>query len=448
MKNSLEIFGGNFAVAASGSSAGESKAAHIFAPREDLTTLTDSALYKRAQNFGLLARQWLRKFEGLLPEIARRKLYKRRGCASIQEFAAKLAGMSHEKTDKILRLSEVLADKPTLKALLESGAVGYAKLERVAYISTPETDAMWAEKVINLPKVALELCVQEARRINRVEVTPGRNSQPEKMTLEFAGNSIAGVGAGTAASETKSAEMLGLAAKSFNILSIKVSAELEFELRLLKQKLEKQRGEALGFAEVLQELLKVYNAASGANSVAGGAVNYVNAGTNSSVKKPAASQKIIELCPNCIKEKENEKALFGVTQRAISQAVQDVVTVRQKNKCAVPACKNPPEIFHHTRRFSLHQNHDPDFIVHLCVPHERLVHAGLIENEEKNPSEWKIKIGGESTACDTAETYAIKIQGATACAPTEAQVRADKAKFKIDEKVNALRREPMLAISQ
>ena len=422
MKNSLEIFGGNFAVAASGSSAGESKAAHIFAPREDLTTLTDSALYKRAQNFGLLARQWLRKFEGLLPEIARRKLYKRRGCASIQEFAAKLAGMSHEKTDRVLRLANILEDKPTLKNLLETGAASYGKIEKVAYVATPETEAAWAEKVMTVPQQALALCVEAARN-NRSEVIACDNFQPEKMTADAA-------------------------EKPFSTLSIKVSADLEFELRLLKQKLEKQRGEALGFAEVLQELLKVYNAASGANSVAGGAVNYVNAGTNSGAKKPTASQKIIALCPNCIKEKENEKALFGVTQRAISQAVQDVVTVRQKNKCAVPACKNPPEIFHHTRRFSLHQNHDPDFIVHLCVPHERLVHAGLIENEEKNPSEWKIKIGGESTACDTAETYAIKIQGATACAPTEAQVRADKAKFKIDEKVNALRREPMLAISQ
>lgn len=318
--------------------------------------LTDSELYKLAQEYGLRAKQWMRKFEGLLPEIYKRKLYKRRGFASIHEFSAKLAGMSHEKVDKILRLATHLENKPALKALLESGAASYCKIEKVAYVATPETEAAWAEKVLTVPQPALELCVQEARKNNRLEVTPQSNFLSEKVTDKF------------------------------STISFKIGTELEYELRLLKQKLEKERGEALGFAEVLQELLKAYK--------------------STAQTQKTESKRIIQLCPNCIKEKANE------VKKPIPMAVQHLVTARQKEKCAFPNCKNPPEIFHHTRRFALNKTHDPDYIVHLCTPHERLAHAGLIENEEKAPSEWRIQ-----------------------------------AKFKIDEKVNSHRLEPYLIAS-
>lgn len=276
--------------------------------------------------------------------------------------------MSHEKVDKILRLSNHLEDKPALKALLESGMASYSKIEKVAYVATPETEKIWAEKVITVPRIALELCVQEARKINREEVTPGSNFPPEKNTISF-----------------------------------KISQELEYELRLLKQKLEKERGEAFGFAEVLQELLKVYK---------------------SGCQKPLhghgqESKRIIQLCPNCIKEKTNEVAQFAVTKRPIPMEVRHLVIARQKEKCAFPDCDQPPEIFHHTRRFALNQNHDPDYIVHLCTAHERLAHAGLIENEERDAVTWRIQEQPDFTSL----------------------------KFKIDEKVNAYRREPNFAKS-
>jgi hypothetical protein len=67
--------------------------------------LTDSELYKKCQEYGLNAKQWLRKFAGLLPEVLRRRLHKRRGYTSIHEFAAKLAGMSEGTVNRILRLA-------------------------------------------------------------------------------------------------------------------------------------------------------------------------------------------------------------------------------------------------------------------------------------------------------------------------------------------------------
>lgn len=350
--------------------------------------LTDSQLYKLAQGYGLRAKQWMRKFEGLLPEIYKRKLYKRRGFASIHEFSAKLAGMSHEKADKILRLSSQLEDKPTLKALLESGGASYCKIEKVAYIATPETEAAWAEKVLNVPQPALELCVQEARKNNREEVTLQSNFPPDKNTNEF------------------------------STISFKINTELEYELRLLKQKLEKEKGEALGFAEVLQELLKAYKSASQKQ-----AQKQAYKQAQKQAQKPEP-KRIIQLCPNCIKEKANEVAEWTITKRPIPMAVKHLVAAKQNGKCAFPNCEKPPEIFHHIRRFSLNKNHDPDYIVHLCTSHEQLAHTGLIENEEKALSEWRIQAGVGSA-------HRLKYRS--------------KAKFKIDEKVNNYRLEPLIA---
>ena len=110
--------------------------------------LSDKDLYAFCKEYGGKARFWRRRFAGLLPEVERRGLYRRRGCGSIYEFAAKLAGMSKESVDKVLQISRKLENKPQLKELLESGAQSWTKLEKVAYIATSQTDGEWAERVL------------------------------------------------------------------------------------------------------------------------------------------------------------------------------------------------------------------------------------------------------------------------------------------------------------
>lgn len=128
-------------------------------------SLTDSQLYNLCKKYGMNARLWMRKFAGLLPEVFRRKLYKRKGYVSIHEFASKLAGMSYKNVNRILRLSEKLEDKPELKNLFEAGSQGWSKIETVAYIATPETDRQWAKKVESLTQQGLTAYVQETRKI-------------------------------------------------------------------------------------------------------------------------------------------------------------------------------------------------------------------------------------------------------------------------------------------
>lgn len=129
----------------------------------DISKLSDSALYKKCQQYGLQTRLWRQRFAGLLPEVFKRRLYIRCGFGSIHEFAAKLGGMSERSVAKVLNLSRRLEDKPILKNMLESGEQSWSKIEKVAFIADAQNEKELAEKVKELPQPALEAYVQNIR---------------------------------------------------------------------------------------------------------------------------------------------------------------------------------------------------------------------------------------------------------------------------------------------
>src|SRR3989338_11305998 len=143
--------------------------------------LSDKDLYALCKEYGQKARFWRRRFAGLLPEVERRALSRRRRCGSIYEFADKLAGMSKESVDKILRLSKKLEDKPFLLEQLETGAQSWSKLEKVAYIATSQTDGAWAERIENMPQPAVEAFVQNFR----LKTTLQSETEPVKSAIQF-----------------------------------------------------------------------------------------------------------------------------------------------------------------------------------------------------------------------------------------------------------------------
>ena len=68
--------------------------------------MTDEKLYELARLYGRNALYWRRKFMGLLPEVEKRKLYERKGCGFIFEFAYKLAGFCEKKEKTVLKLEK------------------------------------------------------------------------------------------------------------------------------------------------------------------------------------------------------------------------------------------------------------------------------------------------------------------------------------------------------
>ncbi|MEK7528955.1 MAG: hypothetical protein AAB592_04265, partial [Patescibacteria group bacterium] len=88
-----------------------------------LTELSDKKLLNLCRRYGANAILWRRKFEGLLPEVHRRELFKRRGLISIFEFAAKYAGMNREQVQRVLNLDRQLSNRPVLRDMFVNGSV-------------------------------------------------------------------------------------------------------------------------------------------------------------------------------------------------------------------------------------------------------------------------------------------------------------------------------------
>ncbi|MDP4007880.1 MAG: HNH endonuclease signature motif containing protein, partial [Candidatus Peregrinibacteria bacterium] len=80
-------------------------------------------------------------------------------------------------------------------------------------------------------------------------------------------------------------------------------------------------------------------------------------------------------------------AQVNTGKRYIPAKIKRYVVAKTSGLCAYPGCSKPYEILHHISRFALDATHDPDTLVPLCKSHERLAHAGLIENEKMAPIE-------------------------------------------------------------
>ncbi len=148
--------------------------------------ITDEKLLRLCEKFGKQTLLWRRKFMGLLPEVNRRRLYEKKGCQSIFEFAAKLAGLSEEQVRVVLRLERRFEDKPTLKSLLEEGRVSVNKLVRVVSIATPENEEDLAEKVRLLPREALETLVRDERIFDEQNGLKKQLFEPKTMHVQSA----------------------------------------------------------------------------------------------------------------------------------------------------------------------------------------------------------------------------------------------------------------------
>jgi hypothetical protein len=306
------------------------------APAANPATLSDTDLYHLCQEYGTNARVWKRRFAGLLPEVMRRQLYKKKSFGSIYEFSFKLGGLSEASVDKVLSLAIRLEDKPCLKKQLESGEQGWSKLEKVSYMAEPDTDKEWAEKVENMNTRALEAYIQEKRKVAFTEIPKG---------LPF-----------THVSEPE--DTLNLL--QWGSMTFPVAPETEKRLRALKYQLEKEKHVTLTFNEVLQFMFQH--------------------------KGPQEPQVVIQVCPACAERKAAQ-----ATNRPIPAATRRLIYAQTQGFCIFPGCKKPATSLHHTKRYRLSPSHDPKNIVPVCPAHERLLHSGMIENEEEDPRTWRLR---------------------------------------------------------
>ncbi len=130
-----------------------------------LLNMSEKQLYQKCLKWGARCREARAKFEGLLPLVEKSRLWEKKGFGSIFEFAAKLAGLSHEQVRRVLSLDERLSDRPLLQNAIRQGEISVNKMARIVSIATPENQQELLETAKNLSKSALETFVRDQKSV-------------------------------------------------------------------------------------------------------------------------------------------------------------------------------------------------------------------------------------------------------------------------------------------
>lgn len=140
--------------------------------------LSDDQLLRLCEKYGLQAKLWRMKFCGLLPEVCKRRLYEKKRFRSIFEFALILGGLSEHQVRLVLNLDKRFEEMPHLHELLVAGKVSVNKLARVVSVVTTSNEEFWANQCKNLSNRALEVLVNDEKKLSL-------NSENSSLKIDY-----------------------------------------------------------------------------------------------------------------------------------------------------------------------------------------------------------------------------------------------------------------------
>lgn len=147
--------------------------------------LSDDQLLRLCEKYGLQAKLWRMKFCGLLPEVCKRRLYEKKRFSSIFEFALILGGLSEHQVRLVLNLEKRFEEMPHLHELLVEGKVSVNKLARVVSVAKIENEEFWANQCKNLSNRALEVLVNDEKKLGKILENSSSKIGDENFDLSF-----------------------------------------------------------------------------------------------------------------------------------------------------------------------------------------------------------------------------------------------------------------------
>lgn len=296
-------------------------------------SLSDEKLFMLCQKYGEQARKWRQRFIGLLPEVNRRRLYEKKGFASIFMFAKMLAGLSEEQVRLALNLEKRLEDKPVLQKMLVTGEVSINKLARVISIATIENEQELAEKMKLLSQKALETLVRDEKlaqhsiQKENLQNLEGENKNSSQEPL-FDDKSLH---KGCSAMRAQT---------SPPISSDKKSEPTNFQLDedIIKE-LNELHAKGININDLLRTMLRQ--------------------------RHEQIAQTKEEISTN----------IQPAKSRHIPIKIKQLIKEEHGTKCSIATCFKPAQHIHHTQRFGLSQNHDPHYLAPLCKEHHQIAHS-------------------------------------------------------------------------
>jgi len=345
-----------------------------------------NALHQEFQAYGKNAKHWIRKCQLLLPKIRDEEVWKKKGFSSIYEYAAKLAGMSHNSVNEALRVLDKIEDKPLIREKVEK--YGVNRVAPVVRMVTKETQEFWANKVEKMSLHTLKTYVRE-HKLKYGLVDQGQRIEDREGCMS---NDVKVMQGKVSTSE-----------KSQPSTSPKISMYMKLDVEVIEQ-LKKLKGNR-DWNEVIKDLLE-------------GGVQVEQEGESKDVM--SVDQSSVTNSPEEIPQPVN------TGKRYVPAKIRKHVIKKTSGCCAYPGCTKPYEILHHTKRFALDSTHDPMTLQPLCKAHERIAHAGLIENEESIPVQQLVS----NKSVDAQGSKEIRLNWNIRKEPD-----IDDSKYQIDKKV-------------
>jgi len=341
----------------------------------DFSKFSDKELFDYCKKVGFNARIWNRRFIAAIPEVAKRKLYKKHGYYSIFEFAAKMASINNETVNDVLRVNEKLEGMPKIKSLIAEK--GLNKVKIVANIVKPETESFWADKIKYMTLSSLRIFINEKFRFKTEEEKRTGLSQ-EEVQIDMVNLENFRSQNGNEASDKN--ELNKVYGYSINIpnefntqkdrldrvtFSVPIDHDTEFELRKFKQKLEKEKREPVDWNSTLKEMVK---RASGKKSII-----LVKPNTNKRNKRHARLNESASDTQTFKGEsRQTVKSLPELPSRHIPAEIKHDLEQKYSGRCVYIGCNKPAEQIHHPEKFSTRPNHEN--LMPLCENHHDFIH--------------------------------------------------------------------------
>ena len=314
--------------------------------------MTDKELYELCKKFGKETLEARQRFAGLLPEVSKRRLFEKKGFFSIYHFAAKLAGMSHDQVDIVLNLERKFEDKPVLQKALVSGEISVNKLVRIVSIATVENQEELFEKAKILSNRAVEVFVKDVKRWN-----------------ENCGGNVYGKN-GENQNQIGSNKPL-FDSKSLHVQTLKLDCDIEKELTEIQEK-------GIDINAFLRKILQKRKEEIEQEKTRLGSEQQQKQQQEPIGRQTFANKQTCENWQDYVEKYSGNghSAPFGrfVPTRYIPAKIRKIIIEEHGTKCSYPGCAKPAKILHHTSRFALTQNHDPQFLAPLCEAHHEIAH--------------------------------------------------------------------------
>ena len=126
-----------------------------------MNELNDRQLHKKFTKLGLKRTALTRKLYIMIPEIERRKIYIKKGCKNIQEYALKYAGLSYSAVRSCITILNKANKFPLIASEIEN--VGIYKADLALKIANKENEAIVVDKMKNMSRSAFKLLVSEMK---------------------------------------------------------------------------------------------------------------------------------------------------------------------------------------------------------------------------------------------------------------------------------------------